>query len=58
VMPVTLKVNELALKGLRERWKLPDDVVQRANVVVDASGIHVNDAPGAATTASAAAGSK
>jgi ABC-type uncharacterized transport system substrate-binding protein len=58
VMPVTLKVNELALKGLRERWKLPDDVVERANVVVDASGIHVNNTPGAATTASAAAGSK
>jgi ABC-type uncharacterized transport system substrate-binding protein len=40
VLPITLKVNKLALKGLREEWKLPDDIVERANIVIDASGIH------------------
>jgi ABC-type uncharacterized transport system substrate-binding protein len=40
VLPVTLKINKLALTGLREQWTLPDDVVERANVVTDASGVH------------------
>ena len=41
LMPVTLQVNRLALKNLRERWTLPDAIIQRANVVVDESGRHV-----------------
>ena len=45
VLPITLRINKLALKGLRERWMLPDDVVARANVVVDASGVHDSAAP-------------
>jgi len=40
VLPVTLKINKLALRGLREQWILPDEVVERANVVTDASGEH------------------
>lgn len=40
VIPVTLKINKLALKGLRENWKVSDDVVERAAVVVDENGIH------------------
>jgi ABC-type uncharacterized transport system substrate-binding protein len=55
VVPITLKINKLALKGLREQWMLPDDVVERANVVVDASGVHVSTAPAAVTTTSSAA---
>jgi hypothetical protein len=51
VMPVTLQVNRLVLKNLRERWELPDDVIQRANVVVDESGRHVKNAPLAAANA-------
>jgi ABC-type uncharacterized transport system substrate-binding protein len=43
VMPISLKVNKLALKGLREKWTLPEDVVARANVVIDAGGVHTNN---------------
>lgn len=50
VMPIMLKVNELALKGLRERWSVPADVRERANVVVDAAGTHLKSTP--ATVAS------
>lgn len=45
VMPISLKVNRLALKDLREQWKLPADIVARANVVVDETGVHVNNSP-------------
>jgi putative tryptophan/tyrosine transport system substrate-binding protein len=45
VMPVRLKVNKLALAKLHEKWKVPNDVVERANVVVDESGVHVNSGP-------------
>jgi len=44
-MPVTLDVNRLALAGLRDRWELPDAVVERANVVVDEMGRHVRAGP-------------
>ena len=58
VEPIRLKVNKLAIKGLREKWTVPDDVVERANVVVDASGVHVKNAPAAlAASSSPAAGS-
>jgi putative tryptophan/tyrosine transport system substrate-binding protein len=39
--PVKLQVNRLALKGLRDQWDLPDSVVQRAQVVIDETGRHV-----------------
>jgi ABC-type uncharacterized transport system substrate-binding protein len=55
VLPISLKVNKLALKGLREPWTLPDDVVERANVVVDASGVHASAVPAGVTTARLAA---
>jgi len=55
VEPIQLKVNKLALKELRGNWKIPDDVVQRANVVVDADGVHVNKGPAAPTIASSSA---
>ncbi|HEU5352344.1 MAG TPA: ABC transporter substrate-binding protein [Terracidiphilus sp.] len=45
VVPVTLKINELALKGLREKWTVPPDVVARANVVVDETGTHMKSSP-------------
>jgi ABC-type uncharacterized transport system substrate-binding protein len=45
-MPVTLQVNRLALKNLRENsGKRPEALVKRANVVVDESGRHVSDHP-------------
>lgn len=45
VMPVTLQVNTLALKNLRDKWEFPPEVVARANVVIDASGRHVHSSP-------------
>jgi len=44
IMPVTLQVDRTALKNLREPWQLPEDVVARANVVVDDTGRHVRNA--------------
>jgi ABC-type uncharacterized transport system substrate-binding protein len=44
-MPVTLQVDRLALKNLRENWQLPEALVKRANVVVDEMGRHVSDHP-------------
>jgi len=45
VMPITLHLNRLVLKGLRDRWQFPDSVLQRADVVVDETGKHVNNSP-------------
>jgi len=53
VMPITLQLNLLALKDLREKWVLPDALIQRANVVVDETGRHVKNQP--AVTANDAA---
>jgi len=51
IMPVTLQVNRLVLTNLREKWQLPDDLIQRANVVVDETGRHVNNHASAAAGA-------
>lgn len=45
VMPVMLKVNTLALKGLREKWDVPDNILKSANEVTDSTGTHVISAP-------------
>lgn len=50
-MPIRLKVNELALANLHEKWRIPDDVMKSANMVVDESGVHVNNAPATLVTA-------
>ena len=55
VIPITLRVNKVALTGLRENWKIPDDVIRRADVVMDADGVHVNKGPAALATNSPAA---
>jgi ABC-type uncharacterized transport system substrate-binding protein len=39
-VPRRLIVNQRALDGLKEPWHLPDDVLAKANVLVDASGVH------------------
>ena len=44
VVPVSLKVNKKALKGLRENWKITDDMLENAAVVVDESGVHEKQA--------------
>jgi ABC-type uncharacterized transport system substrate-binding protein len=56
VIPTTLKVNKLALKGLREKWMFPADVVQQADVVIDASGTHTTKAPAPSGTTHASGG--
>ena len=35
-----LLVNKTALEGLRDAWKLPEDVLQKADVVIDGTGLH------------------
>jgi ABC-type uncharacterized transport system substrate-binding protein len=55
VIPIRLKVNKLALERLRDRWEVPDDVIERADVVVDASGVHVKNGPPVLATASSPA---
>jgi len=40
LVPESLVVNRLALEGLKDRWQLPEAVVQRASIVIDASGTH------------------
>jgi ABC-type uncharacterized transport system substrate-binding protein len=38
VVPPYLSVNTKALRGLREPWQVPDDIVAEASVVVDDAG--------------------
>jgi len=45
LMPVQLQVNRLALDGLKDEWRIPAAVAERANVVFDASGRHANTQP-------------
>jgi putative ABC transport system substrate-binding protein len=40
LVPRRLIVNRLVLKDLNQAWGLPDDIVRRADVVVDEQGIH------------------
>jgi putative tryptophan/tyrosine transport system substrate-binding protein len=39
-VPVNFVVNTTATKGLRQRWYIPAEILRRANVVVDKTGIH------------------
>ena len=50
VVPPYLSVNTNALKGLKERWLVPDEILSDASVVVDGTGIRRKTA--APTTAS------
>lgn len=57
VMPVTLTVNKLALKGLRDAWTLPPDVLARATVIEDETGRHtMHSAPPPTSVAMTASG--
>jgi ABC-type uncharacterized transport system substrate-binding protein len=40
IMPVTLQINKLALRNLRDKWTLPDSVLAQADVVEDETGRH------------------
>ena len=39
-IPAWFVVNTTATSGLDQRWRVPDDVLRRANVVVDKAGVH------------------
>src|SRR5215468_5796575 len=40
VIPIHFVVNTTVTKNLKRPWSVPDDVLRRASVVVDESGIH------------------
>jgi len=40
VIPIWFIVNTRAIKGLKQKWRIPDEFLRRANVVVDEAGIH------------------
>jgi putative ABC transport system substrate-binding protein len=44
-VPIHFVVNTTALMGLRQRWQISKQILDRANTVVDEAGIH-NQAPG------------
>jgi putative tryptophan/tyrosine transport system substrate-binding protein len=39
-VPIHFVVNTTAMKHLNQRWRIPDDMLRRANVVVDEAGVH------------------
>jgi ABC-type uncharacterized transport system substrate-binding protein len=44
VVPETLLINKLAVEGLKQTWKITDAQLQKADVVIDASGIQSKQA--------------
>jgi len=39
-VPIHFVVNTTAVTGLKQQWFVPDDILRRANVVVDEAGVH------------------
>ena len=44
LVPVRLVVNTLALSGSKDPWRMPEDVLARANIIVDGTGVHQHKA--------------
>jgi putative ABC transport system substrate-binding protein len=44
-VPTSFVVNTTATMGLRQKWQIPEKILQLANIVVDETGIH-NRTPG------------
>jgi ABC-type uncharacterized transport system substrate-binding protein len=42
--PKRLVVNKLALNGLKDPWRIPEEVLTSADVVVDETGVHIKAA--------------
>ena len=40
VIPLSFVLNTTALRGLKQKWRIPDDILHRATVIVDEAGIH------------------
>src|SRR4029450_4549326 len=53
LVPAFLSINTTALKGLKEAWRVPDDALARASVVVDETGVHKKATPSTTTNQSA-----
>lgn len=45
LVPEELAVNTLALAGLRDSWKIPSELLQSAQILVDAQGLHDRTKP-------------
>lgn len=54
-VPERLVVNKLALAGLKDPWRVPDDVLARADTLIDEAGTHEKAAPKSPSTAIAPA---
>lgn len=39
-VPKSYAINMLALDGLKEQWRIPDDLTAKASVLIDATGTH------------------
>jgi ABC-type uncharacterized transport system substrate-binding protein len=50
VVPPFLSVNTRAVRGLKEAWRIPDDIRATATVVVDDNGIRRKNAPARTTS--------
>jgi ABC-type uncharacterized transport system substrate-binding protein len=48
MVPEEIAVNRLALAGLRDTWKFPPDLLERAQIVVDEQGVHDHSKPASA----------
>ena len=49
-VPERLVVNRLALAGLKDPWRVPDDVLARADTLIDEAGTHERAAPKSPST--------
>jgi ABC-type uncharacterized transport system substrate-binding protein len=45
LVPEVIMLNKLALRGLRDKWTIPDAVAKRATVIMDESGKHRQEQP-------------
>jgi ABC-type uncharacterized transport system substrate-binding protein len=52
LVPEEVAVNPLALAGLRDPWKMPPEILQSAQIVIDAQGLHDRTKPAAAAALS------
>src|SRR5439155_1266179 len=49
-VPERLVVNRLALAGLKDPWRVPDDVLAHADTLIDEAGTHEKAAPKSPST--------
>jgi putative ABC transport system substrate-binding protein len=45
LVPPLIVVNETALTGLKETWRIPNEVAKQATVVIDSNGVHRRVSP-------------